>query len=131
MGQSLIGLNEQRMTGSGTGCAFCVICRLSAVIGVVSQSLSCTTLLWAAQKFSTGCREATYGGFDFIWNKPGILLMEVGKGVICIVGQCKIYPELVAPISVVGLNKERDFLIENTVPGAALRFPSCSQWRPK
>ena len=55
--------------------------------------------------------------------------MEVGKGVICIVGQCKIYPEPVAPVSVGGLNKGQDFLIENAVQGAALRFPSSSQRR--
>ena len=55
--------------------------------------------------------------------------MEVGKGVICIVGQCKIYPEPVAPVSVGGLNKGQNFLIENAVQGAALRFPSSSQRR--
>ena len=44
--------------------------------------------------------------------------MEDFKGAIGIVGQCKIYPEPVAPISVVGLIKGRDFLIENAVPGA-------------
>ena len=60
-----------------------------------------------------------------------ILLMEDFKGVIGFVGQCKIYPEPVVPITVVGLNKGRDFLIENTVPGAALRLPSCSQRLPK
>ena len=49
--------------------------------------------------------------------------MEEVKGVIGIVGQWKIYPEPVAPISVVGLTKGQDFLIENAVPIAALRFP--------
>ena len=57
--------------------------------------------------------------------------MEDFKGAIGIVGQCKIYPEPVAPISVAGLNKGLDFLIENTVPGASSRLPSCSQPRPK
>ena len=117
------------MNGSGTGCTFCVICRLSTVVGVVPRTRSCTALFRAARKSYAGRREVTHGGFDFIWNKPGIFLMEEVQGVIGTVGQCKTYPEPVVPISVVGLNKGRDFLIENTVPGAALRFPSCSQRR--
>ena len=114
---------------TGTGCAFYMICHLSAVIGVVSWPPSCSTLFRASRKSSTGRRVATHRGFDFFWNKPGILLMEEVQGVIGTVGQCKTYPEPVVPISMVGLNKGRDFLIENTVPGAALRFPSCSQRR--
>ena len=117
------------MTGSGTECAFCVICRLGAVTGVVSWMLSCTTLFRAALKSSTGHREVTHGGFDFFWNKPRILLMKEVKDVIGIMSQCKIYPEPVALISKVGLNREWDFLIENAEPGAALTLPSCSQWR--
>ena len=106
------------MNGSGSGCAFCLICRLSAIIRVVFQTPSCTVLWRAARKSSTGRTKATHEGFDFCWNKPGILLMEKVKGVI---GQCTIYSEPVAPISMVGINKGWDFWIENAVSGALLR----------
>ena len=58
--------------------------------------------------------------------------MEEVKGVIGIVGQCTIYSEPVAPISMVGINKGWDFLIENAVSGALLRrgsllFLNCAQ----
>ena len=55
--------------------------------------------------------------------------MKEVKDAIGIEGQCKIYPEPVAPISLVGQNQEWDFLIENTVPDAALMLFSCSQLR--
>ena len=116
------------MTDSGTGCAFCVICLLSAIIGFLNWPPPCTTLFRANRKSSTGHREATHGGRDFIWNKPGILLIEDFKGIIGLVDQCEIYPEPVAPISVVGLKKGQDFLIEIAVPGAASRLPSYFPW---
>ena len=55
--------------------------------------------------------------------------MREVKDVIGIVGQCKIYPEPVAPIFVVGLNREWNFLIEKAVQGVASTLPSCFQRR--
>ena len=95
-GQFVIVFNKQRMTGSGTGFAFGVICRLSAVIGVVSWLPLCTGLFRAARKYCTWRREVTHGGFDFFWNKPRILLMKEVKEVIGVVGRCKSYPEPVS-----------------------------------
>jgi len=106
-----------------------VICRLSAVIGFVSWLPSSTALFRGARKYCTWRKEVTHGGFDFFWNKPRILLMKEVKDVIGIMSQCKIYPEPVALISKVGLNREWDFLIENAEPGAASTLPSFSQWR--
>ena len=83
-----------------------MICRLSTVVGVVPRTRSCTALFRAARKSYAGRREVTHGGFDFLCNKSGILLMKEVKDVIGIVDQCKIYPEPVAPISKVGLNRE-------------------------
>ena len=113
------------MNDSGAGCGFCVICHLSAVIGVLSRPPSCSALSRAARKSSTGCSEATQGGFDFFWNKRGILLMEEVKGVNGKVDQHKLYPEPLALMSVVGLRKKQDFLIENAVQGAASTLPFC------
>ena len=73
------------MTSSGTGFAFGMICHLSAVIRDVSWPPSCTTLFRAAKKYCTWCRDVTHGGFDFLCNKPGILLMKEVKDVIGIV----------------------------------------------
>ena len=78
-----------------------MICCLSVIIRVVSWLPSCTPLFRAARKYLTVCRESTHEGFDFFWNKPGILLMEEVQGVIGILGQGKIYPKPEAPISMV------------------------------
>ena len=118
-----------KMTGSGSGCAFGVICCLNAIIGVVSWPPSCTALFRAARKYCTWCREVKHGGFDFLRNNPGIFSMKEVKDVISIVGQCKTYPEPVGPISLVGQNKEWDFLKKNAVPGTALTLFSCPQPR--
>ena len=79
---------------------------MSAIIGVVSWLPSCTALFRAARKYCTWRREVIHGEFDFLCNKPGVFLMKEVKCVIGIVSQCKIYPEPVAPISMVGLNRE-------------------------
>ena len=60
----------------------------------------------------------------FLFNKLDIVLTEEVGGVNGVMGSCQIYPESVAPMSFVGLNKKHTFLTDDVL-SAMSELPYC------
>ena len=73
---SSVALNKQRMNGSGTRRALCVIRCLRAVIEVVCQPL------WYCPIVFLWAQGANTRSVCFLWNKVDIFLMEEDEGFI-------------------------------------------------